>query len=65
MDNDTIDSAFEPFFTTKDVNKGTGLGLSIVYGIIKEMSGNISITSEPGVFTEVNIEFPRVNGNSE
>ena len=64
MDSDTIDSAFEPFFTTKDVNKGTGLGLSIVYGIIMEMNGNISITSEAGVFSEVRIELPLVSNKT-
>lgn len=34
-----------PFFSTKEEGKGTGLGLSICYQIIKDMGGNIDISS--------------------
>ena len=48
----------QPFFTTKEEGKGTGLGLSIAFGIIKDMKGNIDISSNEGVGTNVTISIP-------
>ena len=39
---------FDPFFTTKGVGQGTGLGLDVVNRIIKNVGGQISVTSVPG-----------------
>lgn len=39
---------FDPFFTTKGVGEGTGLGLDVVNRIIKNVHGQISVTSVPG-----------------
>jgi signal transduction histidine kinase len=39
---------FDPFFTTKGVGEGTGLGLDVVNRIIKNVHGQISMTSVPG-----------------
>jgi signal transduction histidine kinase len=39
---------FDPFFTTKGVGEGTGLGLDVVNRIIKNVHGQISVTSAPG-----------------
>ena len=53
-----IEKAFMPFFTTKPVGQGTGLGLSTVYGIIKGLGGEISLTSEPDAGSEFLIRLP-------
>jgi two-component system, NtrC family, sensor kinase len=49
---------FEPFFTTKDVGKGSGLGLSQVYGFATEAGGHVTIRSEIGRRTTVNLYLP-------
>ena len=56
---DIKDKIFNPFFTTKPTGQGTGLGLSISYDIIvKGHSGEISVDSKPGEFTEFVLAFP-------
>ena len=59
MPPDVLTKVFEPFFTTKDVGKGSGLGLSMVYGFIKQSGGAITIDSEIGRGTVVNLYLPR------
>jgi len=53
-----MEKAFIPFFTTKPVGEGTGLGLSAVYGIIKGLGGDITLTSELNAGAVFSIHLP-------
>ncbi|HEU4390062.1 MAG TPA: ATP-binding protein, partial [Blastocatellia bacterium] len=56
---------FDPLFTTKPRTPGRGMGLSFVYGVVEQNDGEISLRSQPGVGTAIEIRFPRVDGSGE
>jgi len=55
---EVLEHVFDPFFTTKEVGQGSGLGLSMVYGFAKQSNGHVTIHSEEGIGTTVNLCLP-------
>lgn len=53
---DRMKTIGEPFYTTKE--KGTGLGLMTSFKIIESHNGNISLLSQVGVGTSIEITLP-------
>jgi PAS domain S-box-containing protein len=58
MSQEVLDHALEPFFSTKEAGKGSGLGLSMVYGFTRQSGGRLTIGSQPGRGTRVEILLP-------
>ena len=58
IDEENLGNIFDPFFTTKDPGRGTGLGLSVSFMIVESMGGTMTVTSEAGCGTAMNISLP-------
>lgn len=61
MPPNIVARAFDPFFTTKPAGKGTGLGLSQVYGLLRQMGGDVEIKSEVGQGTSIRLLLRRAD----
>lgn len=48
--------AFDDFFTTKE--EGTGLGLSVVRRLVRDLEGELTLESEPGRGTRIEVTLP-------
>ncbi|MCE7797098.1 ATP-binding protein [Sphingobium sufflavum] len=59
MDDATMARAIEPFFSTKGIGRGTGLGLSMVHGLASQLGGALTISSRPGVGTNIELWLPQ------
>ncbi|MFV3289907.1 response regulator [Pseudomonas sp. NY11955] len=64
MAQSTLEHAFEPFFSTKATGQGVGLGLSMVYGFSKQSRGHVTLHSEIGQGTRVELYLPRHLGRT-
>jgi PAS domain S-box-containing protein len=59
MDETVRQRIFDPYFTTKGPDEGTGLGLAVVYGIVKNFSGAIEVSSKPDEGAVFDVYLPR------
>jgi Signal transduction histidine kinase regulating C4-dicarboxylate transport system len=65
MSPEVRERALEPFFTTKATGKGTGLGLSMVYGLVRQLGGDLRIESSEGNGTVIRLFLPRAETTSQ
>jgi len=62
MEAPVLERIFEPFFTTKPEGEGTGLGLAVVHSIIQDHEGFITVKSQPGAGTTVDVLLRALEG---
>jgi signal transduction histidine kinase/CheY-like chemotaxis protein len=57
---ENIGKVFDPYFSTKGkgVQKGMGMGLAVCYSILRKHNGYITVRSEEGKGTVVDVYFP-------
>jgi two-component system cell cycle sensor histidine kinase/response regulator CckA len=62
IDPETMQHIFEPYFTTKEPGKGNGLGLAIAQDIVKNLDGEIFVSSKNHHGTTFEIYLPVYGG---
>lgn len=60
ISREDLSKVFDPFFTTQAREEKSGLGLTMVKRILSGIDGEIHISSEVGVGTEVRVTLPLV-----
>lgn len=59
MPPEHVSRVFDPFFTTRRGSGGSGLGMHIVFNLVtQQMGGTVTLKSELGKGTEVEIKIP-------
>lgn len=58
MPPEILNRIFEPFFSTHKKSGGTGMGLAVVHGIVTDLGGTITVTSQEGVGSTFEILLP-------
>ncbi|KAA5608914.1 PAS domain S-box protein [Rhodovastum atsumiense] len=61
MSPEVLQRACEPFFSTKG-QLGTGLGLAMVQGFARQSGGELSLRSDPGRGTRIELRLPGAAG---
>ena len=60
MAPEVLARAGEPFFTTKGAGEGMGLGLFLARTFAEQLGGGLTLSSAPGVGTQVEMSWPEV-----
>jgi signal transduction histidine kinase len=58
MSAEVARNAFEPFFSERGLAEREGLGLGVVYGVIKQLGGEVKLESEVGQGTTMSLHLP-------
>jgi PAS domain S-box-containing protein len=56
IEQEHLDRIFDPYFTTKQ--RGSGLGLAVVHSVVEQHQGHISVESQLGEGTAVQVLLP-------
>ncbi|MCL2789461.1 MAG: PAS domain S-box protein [Desulfobulbus sp.] len=65
IERDILPNIFTPFFSTKEPGEGTGMGLSVVYGIVRELGGEISVQSQPNQGSAFMVLLPEADQDKD